>query len=103
MEVNMMKSYGIRYNAPTSGRNKGCLSIIISYERSKLEKRVNKRSVYNKHEERNMGNKIRVTRTVQERELVGNSRGKARMLFLSPKEVRKDGTKSARPQFFTNT
>jgi hypothetical protein len=36
MEVNMMKSYGISYNAPTSGRNKGCLSVIISYERSKL-------------------------------------------------------------------
>jgi hypothetical protein len=102
MEVDMMKSYGIRYNATTSGRSKGCLSIIISYERSKLVKRVNKRSVCNKHEERNTGNKIRVTRTVQERELVGNSRGKARM-FLSPKEVSDDGEKGARPPYCTNT
>jgi hypothetical protein len=95
MEIEMMKGYGISYNAPTNGRNKGCLSIIISYERSKLVKRVNNRSVCNKSEERNMGNKIRATRTVQEGELVRNTRGKARNC-LSPKEVRNDRKKTAR-------
>jgi hypothetical protein len=89
MEQELMKAYGLSYNAPTSARNKGCLSILFSYERSKLVKRVNKRAGGKKRDIGNVGNKIRVTRTVHERNLVGDSRSRARD-FLAPIEVSVD-------------
>jgi hypothetical protein len=63
-----MKSFDMTYNGPTSGRMKGCLSILCSYERSKLIKRINEQAGVKKKEEGNEGNKIRVTRTLKKKE-----------------------------------
>jgi hypothetical protein len=86
MELELMKSFDMTYNAPTSGRMKGCLSILCSYERSKLIKRINKRAGVKRKEEGNEGNKIRVTRTSKERKESGEARKKPRH-FLTPLEV----------------
>jgi GH24 family phage-related lysozyme (muramidase) len=78
MESELMKTCNMKYDVITSGRSKGCISVLFSYERSKLLKRLNRRDSLNK---------IRVTRTHQERQVQGvTSRKKARV-FLEPLEV----------------
>jgi hypothetical protein len=78
MESELMKTCNMKYDVITSGRSKGCISVLFSYERSKLLKRLNRRDSLNK---------IRVSRTHQERQVQGvTSRKKARV-FLEPLEV----------------
>jgi hypothetical protein len=43
LEVELMNTYKMSYNAPTSARNKGCLSILIWYKQSTSKLRETKR------------------------------------------------------------
>jgi hypothetical protein len=89
MEAEIMKSSNMAYNVTTSGRNKGCILVLFSYERSKLVKRINRRAGASGNmitEKGNKGYKIRVSRTKEERHISGETRRKARD-FLAPLEV----------------
>jgi hypothetical protein len=86
MELEIMLGFDMSYNGPTNGRNKGCISVLCSCKRSKLVKRINKRAGVKKKGKGNEGNKIRVTRTSEERKECGGTRKKARG-FLTPLEV----------------